>query len=1246
MKANLKAWASFISRHTPAAETAVLVLLQLLVVLVLHRNSDNKQSSFPAQALVTLSASAVSDRKLAVVVMDENSAAAAESLEIETALFRHGILFHVGYTVGTKRLSAAETGSDPSLVRAWKRPSAMGLVSEGTLEEEISKTSRDSTLSVSVECSAAVGNSSQIDFHVASAASKKCSGEELAELLRLQERSKSKVDPQEQDALTQQVKWQPTMFERELRRQWMVEKKKKSRSYVNSGELMSANVATASSMTASYTPSSADFSPCTTATTSTGSTSTTSISSGSDISTTEEISDPLEVENREIECVADRDEYEVWKKNKLQAGASQSSRDNYATSTRGDADAQTNSDNNGASNNENGKRKLLSLPSFSLGLLTKGLGAGPSMATINTTLFRWQSITPASSVDWRLTPYMTPVTPQYSCQSCWAMAAVDAVAIMWAIIKKSPPLSLSPQEICDCAAKQCCRGGWPEWAFAYILFNGGISSADDYPYSAVDRLTCLLNETTTGKVAMITGWEQVPPRSSLALMQAVTMQPVVIFINADSPDFQMYSSRGFVRVYNGLCSKDITHAVLLVGYNVDNSALGPYWIIKNSWAKSWGDRGFMYIAMSDGDGTCGMNSIPGIYPVYYPVGPQQVPISSGMVQYNNYITQATTSTAPIQGQWWNVWQWGLPAYPDACAGIINPCGGGTCTSSSGIARCNCNFFPFKYTEVRGVPTSKCVLSNPCEASPYTNPCGAGSCSSPNDGSYSCTCPSGYVIGSGMDGTVTCIVGNISPATRTYRTNYGETCNSIENSYGISDATFKANNPFVDCSTVLPPGMILSVGISVGSGCARSYTVRLYDSCLSISFLVLGGISALQALNPQLRCPYPYPGQQICLKSNAITSSTPDPTVLCGQTYTTKASDTCAKIQSTFGISSSTFAKLNPGLICTVTELLFIKTNVVFTAGIQVCVKSKINVPSALCSKYYTISHGDNCATIWNAANLSSTDFLSINQGVKCVLLEIGSTVCIDSPVLGTNNPEVTPIPYVVQNGDSLDAISNIFASRCYASSITPYKIATFNRLGLYSPLQLYSTILIPCNKRVGYIDCGCAPSIPVCGADYITYPSYCDAMCNYALPSTTGMCGICQSNCNARTGITPKASSVTTCSAICPYPTWQPNPNDVSLVVGSDPGKVCTYVSTTCDNVCQATKTTLGGTGAAQRANYNACYSQCLCCNRIPCAGPACPAPLATCQAQPERCVCSGSTCQWKCSWWNGYFGVTPNTVP
>lgn len=51
----------------------------------------------------------------------------------------------------------------------------------------------------------------------------------------------------------------------------------------------------------------------------------------------------------------------------------------------------------------------------------------------------------------------------------------------------------------------------------------------------------------------------------------------------------------------------MNHAVLLVGYGVDNQTEEKYWIVKNSWGENWGENG--YFRIRRGTDECGIESL-------------------------------------------------------------------------------------------------------------------------------------------------------------------------------------------------------------------------------------------------------------------------------------------------------------------------------------------------------------------------------------------------------------------------------------------------------------------------------------------------------------------------------------------------------------------------------------------------------------------------------------------------------------
>ncbi|KAL0240161.1 hypothetical protein GEMRC1_010267 [Eukaryota sp. GEM-RC1] len=77
-------------------------------------------------------------------------------------------------------------------------------------------------------------------------------------------------------------------------------------------------------------------------------------------------------------------------------------------------------------------------------------------------------------------------------------------------------------------------------------------------------------------------------------------------VGVNSRALQHYTSGVITRASS--CAGRADHAVNIVGYATDSRA-GKYWLVRNSWGSSWGERGYVRIARGGGrEGICKINT--------------------------------------------------------------------------------------------------------------------------------------------------------------------------------------------------------------------------------------------------------------------------------------------------------------------------------------------------------------------------------------------------------------------------------------------------------------------------------------------------------------------------------------------------------------------------------------------------------------------------------------------------------------
>lgn len=195
-------------------------------------------------------------------------------------------------------------------------------------------------------------------------------------------------------------------------------------------------------------------------------------------------------------------------------------------------------------------------------------------------------------VDWRTKGAVTEVKDQGQCGSCWAFSATEAIE-SYSFLHSGKLIALSPQQITSCdKVDGGCNGGNTETAYGYVVKAGGIETSADYPYTSGGGNTGVCKFDSSKVAVKITGYKPVA-KGETNLKAALNNGPVSVCLAADA--FQSYRS-GILKS----CPGQVDHCVQAVGYDDSNSP--PYWIIRNSWATSWGEQG--YIRVESGKDLC------------------------------------------------------------------------------------------------------------------------------------------------------------------------------------------------------------------------------------------------------------------------------------------------------------------------------------------------------------------------------------------------------------------------------------------------------------------------------------------------------------------------------------------------------------------------------------------------------------------------------------------------------------------
>ncbi|XP_030420273.1 cathepsin O [Gopherus evgoodei] len=200
--------------------------------------------------------------------------------------------------------------------------------------------------------------------------------------------------------------------------------------------------------------------------------------------------------------------------------------------------------------------------------------------------------------DWRDKNVVTQVRNQQTCGGCWAFSVVGGIESAYAIKMKILE-ELSVQQVIDCSYNNYgCHGGSTVSALSWLnQTQVKLVKDSEYAFKAQTGLCHYFQSSDIGvSITDYTAYDFSGQEDKM-MKKLVNCGPLAVTVDAVS--WQDYLG-GIIQYH---CSSGkANHAVLITGF--DRTGSIPYWIVRNSWGRTWGINGYAHIKI--GSNVCGI----------------------------------------------------------------------------------------------------------------------------------------------------------------------------------------------------------------------------------------------------------------------------------------------------------------------------------------------------------------------------------------------------------------------------------------------------------------------------------------------------------------------------------------------------------------------------------------------------------------------------------------------------------------